>query len=163
MDGKLRNMTSVYLTGEKGILCLYRIGSRVVSNRYIGSAGGHFESCELNDSRACALRELQEELGLTENDVADLQLRYITLRKMNGEIRQNYYFFGRLKQERELQSTEGNLRWIRDEEFTDLPMPVSAKHMILHYLREGRNTDLLYAGITEQSGTAFVPMVDFDG
>ena len=163
MDGKLRNMTSVYLTGEKGILCLYRIGSRVVSNRYIGSAGGHFESCELNDARACALRELQEELGLTENDVADLQLRYITLRKMNGEIRQNYYFFGRLKQERELQSTEGNLRWIRDEEFTDLPMPVSAKHMILHYLREGRNTDLLYAGITEQSGTAFVPMVDFDG
>ena len=163
MDGKLRNMTSVYLTGEKGILCLYRIGSRVVSSRYIGSAGGHFESCELNDARACALRELQEELGLTENDVADLQLRYITLRKMNGEIRQNYYFFGRLKQERELQSTEGNLRWIRDEEFTDLPMPVSAKHMILHYLREGRNTDLLYAGITEQSGTAFVPMVEFDG
>ena len=163
MDGKLRNMTSVYLTGEKGILCLYRIGSRVVSNRYIGSAGGHFESCELTDARACALRELQEELGLTENDVADLQLRYITLRKMNGEIRQNYYFFGRLKQERELQSTEGNLRWIRDEEFTDLPMPVSAKHMILHYLREGRNTDLLYAGITEQSGTAFVPMVEFDG
>ena len=163
MNPRLRNMTSVYLTGEKGILCLYRIGSRVVSNRYIGSAGGHFESCELNDARACALRELQEELGLTENDVADLQLRYITLRKMNGEIRQNYYFFGRLKQERELQSTEGNLRWIRDEEFTDLPMPVSAKHMILHYLREGRNTDLLYAGITEQSGTAFVPMVEFDG
>ena len=62
-----------------------------------------------------------------------------------------------------MQSTEGNLRWIRDEEFTDLPMPVSAKHMILHYLREGRNTDLLYAGITEQSGTAFVPMVEFDG
>ena len=29
MDGKLRNMTSVYLTGEQGILCLYRMGSRV--------------------------------------------------------------------------------------------------------------------------------------
>jgi hypothetical protein len=42
-------------------------------------------------------------------------------------------------------------------------MPVSAKHMILHYLREGRNTNLLYAGITEESGTAFVPMVEFDG
>ena len=163
MDGKLRNMTSVYLTGEQGILCLYRIGSRVVSNRYIGSAGGHFENCELNDARACALRELQEELGLTENDVEGLKLRYITLRKMNGEIRQNYYFFGRLKQERELQSTEGTLRWIRDEEFADLPMPVSAKHMTLHYLREGRNTNLLYAGITEESGTVFVPMVEFDG
>ncbi len=163
MDGKLRNMTSVYLTGEKGILCLYRIGSRVVSNRYIGSAGGHFESSELNDARSCALREMQEELGLTENDVADLKLRYITLRKMNGEIRQNYYFFGRLKQDRELRSTEGTLRWVQDEEFEDLPMPVSAKHMILHYLKEGRQTSHLYAGITEVTGTAFVPMVEFEG
>lgn len=163
MDGKLRNMTSVYLTGEKGILCLYRIGSRVVSDKYIGSAGGHFEKCELNDARACALRELNEELGLSESDVDGLKLRYITLRQMNGEIRQNYYFFGRLKVDRDLQSTEGTLRWIRDEEFENLKMPVSAKHMILHYLKEGRNTDLLYAGITEEKGTAFVPLVEFEG
>ena len=47
MDGKLRNMTSVYLTGEKGILCLYRIGSSVANNKYIGSDGGHFEEAEL--------------------------------------------------------------------------------------------------------------------
>ena len=163
MDGKLRNMTSVYLTGERGILCLYRIGSRVVSNRYIGSAGGHFENHELNDAKACALREMQEELGLTENDVEGLKLRYITLRKMNGEIRQNYYFFGRLKRERELQSTEGNLRWVRNDEFFDLPMPVSAKHMILHYLKEGRNNDLLYAGFTEENGTVFMPLMEFEG
>jgi 8-oxo-dGTP diphosphatase len=163
MDGKLRNMTSVYLTGEKGILCLYRIGSRVVCDRYIGSAGGHFEQSELNDARACALREMQEELGLSESDVEGLKLRYITLRKMNGEIRQNYYFFGKLKADRELQSTEGTLRWVRDEEFEDLKMPVSAKHMILHYLKEGRNTNLLYAGITEETGTTFVPMVEFEG
>ena len=163
MDGMLRNMTSVYLTGEKGILCLYRIGSRVVSNRYIGSAGGHFEASELNDARACALREMQEELGLTENDVEGLKLRYITLRKMNGEIRQNYFFFGKLTTDRELQSTEGDLRWVADGEFAELPMPVSAKHMILHYLKAGRNTDLLYAGITEETGTTFVPMVEFEG
>ena len=83
MDGKLRNMTSVYLTGEQGILCLYRIGSRVANNLYVGSAGGHFEQGELNDARACALREMREELGLTEADVADLKLRYITLRLKN--------------------------------------------------------------------------------
>ncbi len=163
MDGKLRNMTSVYLTGERGILCLYRIGSRVVSDKYIGSAGGHFEKNELNDARACALRELNEELGLCEADIDGLKLRYITLRRMNGEIRQNYYFFGKLKTDRQLQSTEGNLRWIKDEEFEDLKMPVSAKHMILHYLKEGRFTDFLYAGITEEDGTAFVPMVEFEG
>lgn len=160
---KLRNMTSVYLTGEQGILCLYRVGSRVVSNRYIGSAGGHFEKEELNDPRACVLREMGEELGLTEADVEDLKLRYITHRYMNGEIRQNYYYFARLKDPRPLSSTEGTLRWVRPEELSELPMPVSAKHMILHYWKTGRFTDILYGGITEETGTAFVPMRQFEG
>ena len=90
MDGKLRNMTSVYFTGELGILCLYRIGSRVANNKFIGAAGGHFGKEELNDPRACVLREMQEELGITDADVIDLRLRYITYRLKDGEIRQNY-------------------------------------------------------------------------
>ena len=163
MDGKLRNMTSVYLTGEQGILCLYRIGSRVVRDRYIGSAGGHFEKDELGDARACVLRELSEELGLTEADVEGLKLRYITLRQMNDEIRQNYYFFGALKGSHSLHSTEGILRWVKEEEFETLPMPVSAKHMILHYLSVGRFNETLYAGVTEEQGTAFVPLREFEG
>lgn len=163
MDGKLRNMTSVYLTGEKGILCLYRIGSRVANNKFIGSAGGHFEKDELNDPRSCVLREMREELGLLESDVEDLSLRYITYRLKDGEIRQNYYFFARLKEDRQLQSTEGNLQWIPYDGFADLDMPVSAKHMIMHYLNEGRFDDVLYAGITEPDSTRFVPMMDFEG
>ena len=162
MDGKLRNMTSVYLTGEQGILCLYRIGSRVANNLYVGSAGGHFEQGELNDARQCALREMQEELGLTESDVADLKLRYITLRLKNGEIRQNYYFFGKLLSNRELESSEGNLHWFTYEEAEHLHMPASAKHMMLHYLKMGRFDENLYAGITDDAGTRFVVMKDFE-
>lgn len=163
MDGKLRNMTSVYLTGERGILCLYRIGSRVANNKYIGSAGGHFEKDELNDAYRCALREMREELGLGESDVEGLKLRYITLRLKNNEIRQNYYFFGSLKKDRELQSTEGKLEWFSCDAAEDLEMPASAKHMLLHYLKVGRFDDNLYAGISEADGTRFVPMKEFEG
>lgn len=162
MDGKLRNMTSVYLTGERGILCLYRIGSRVANNLYVGSAGGHFEQGELNDARQCILREMQEELGLKEADVADMKLRYITLRLKNGEIRQNYYFFGKLLSDRELESTEGNLRWFTYEEAEFLHMPASAKHMMLHYLKTGRFDENLYAGVTDNDGTRFVIMEEFE-
>lgn len=162
MDIRLRNMTSVYLVREGEVLCLYRIGSRVVSNKYIGSAGGHFEKEELNDPKACVLRELKEELGLTEEDLEGLRLRYITHRLMNGEIRQNYYFFGRLKEDRELSSTEGTLRWVPFAEVPELPMPVSAKHMILHYLKEGRFTDHVYCGVTEEAGTNFVVLREFE-
>ena len=161
MDIKLRNMTSVYLTGEKGILCLYRIGSRVANNKYIGSAGGHFEPEELNDPRACVLREMEEELGLTECDVEGMTLRYVTLRNMAGEIRQNYYFFARLKEDRPLASTEGRLEWIAPERFETLEMPLTARHIILHYLREGQYNDTLYGGITEEQGTTFLPLEEF--
>lgn len=162
MDGKLRNMTSVYLTGEKGILCLYRIGSRVANNKYVGSAGGHFEKEELNNARQCVLREMQEELGLSESDVEGMALRYITLRLKNGEIRQNYYFFGKLNSNKPLQSTEGNLEWFSYEDAEKLEMPASAKHMMLHYLKVGRFDDNLYAGITDDAGTRFVIMKEFE-
>jgi 8-oxo-dGTP diphosphatase len=158
---KLRNMTSLYLTGEKGVLCLYRMGSRVANNKYIGSAGGHFEPAELNDPRACILREMKEELGLTEGDVEGMSLRYITLRRMEGEVRQNYYFFARLKEDRELHSTEGRLEWVNPDRIPELEMPVTAKDMILHYLREGQFTDILYGGITREQGTVFLPLEEF--
>jgi len=163
MDVKLRNMTSVYFVREGEVLCLFRIGSRVANNRYVGAAGGHFEPEELNDPRACVLREMQEELGLTEADTENLTLRYITYRMVEGELRQNYYFFAKLKEDRPLTSTEGNLRWVPFEEVPQLPMPVSARPMLLHYLAEGRFTQELYAGITEAAGTRFVPLAEFEG
>ena len=164
MIPKLRNMTSLYLVREDAVLCLYRIGSRVFSaSRYIGSCGGHFEEAELNDPQKCVLREMEEELGLKEEDIEGLRLRYITHRLAKGEIRQNYYFFARLKEEKELVSNEGQLRWVSYEEIPSLQMPVSARHMILHYLSIGRFDDNIYCGVTEEKGTNFVNMLEFEG
>ena len=155
-------MTSVYFTNDTGILCLYRIGSRIANNLYVGAAGGHFEREELNDPKRCVLRELREELGLGEGDISHLRLRYITHRLKNGEIRQNYYYFAKLKNEKTLCSTEGELKWISYDNIPKLQMPVSAKAMIMHYLQTGRYNDTLYCGITEEEKTVFVPMKDFE-
>lgn len=159
---KLRNMTSVFLVGDEGLLCLYRIGSRVANNLYIGSAGGHFEQGELNDPRACVLREMKEELGLAEDEIRDLTLRYVTLRLKNGEIRQNYYYFARLMTDRPLRSTEGILEWVPYERLPELAMPASAKLMLLHYLQEGRYTDEIYGAVTSSGVTRFVPLKEFE-
>ena len=162
MDGKLRNMTSLYLVKADEVLCLYRMGSRVADQRYVGSAGGHFEENEISDARACVLREAREELGLLEQDLQDLKLRYITYRLKNGEIRQNYYFFASLKESRPLVRTEGELRWVPFSQTHTLHMPVSAYHMLQHYVKIGRFDSILYAGITEETGTSFVPMTEFE-
>ncbi len=157
----LRNMTSVYFTNDSGIWCLFRIGSRVADRLYVGAAGGHFEEYELNSPTQCVLREMKEELGLSSDDISDLRLRYITSRLKNNEIRQNYYFFARLNTEKPLSSNEGNLLHFSYEQMKTLPMPVSARNMMDHYLKEGRYTDYLYAGITEKEGTRFAVMEEF--
>ncbi len=43
MNGKLRNMTCIYIRYENKMLLLYRQGGRVVNNVWTASAGGHFE------------------------------------------------------------------------------------------------------------------------
>ena len=94
MDGKLRNMTSVYLLQKDKILLLHRLGSKVVGNSYVGAAGGHFEPGEISDARACVRRERKEETGLDELALEDLTMRYVTLRLKNGEVSVNIDFQG---------------------------------------------------------------------
>lgn len=162
MNGKLRNMTSIYLRRGDRFLLLYRVGSKVIGNSYTGTAGGHFEFEELNDARACVLRELQEETGLAEQDIKGLSMRYITLRLKNGEVRQNYYFFAELADHVEtVSSNEGELRWFATEDMEELEMPHTAKYMILHYLKTGQYTDCLYGGSTTENGVVFTELEEF--
>ncbi len=161
---KLRNMTSIYLRRGDKFLLLYRVGSRVIGNSYTGTAGGHMEESELNEPRACVLRELQEETGLAEKDVENLQFRYITLRLKNGEVRQNYYFFADLAEHvdaEKLISNEGELQWFDISEVENLNMPHSAKYMLLHYIKTGQYNDCLYGGTTTENGVEFTELREF--
>ena len=162
MNIKLRNMASVYLLNEEKILFLYRIGSRIANNLYVGTAGGHFEKEELNNPVGCVLRELYEETGLAEEDIENLTLRYVTFRLKDNEIRQNYYFFANLKNiNKKISSTEGILEWIELKDVCSLEMPCSAKYMMEHFVSVGRNTSCLYGGITTEKGIDFKEMRDF--
>lgn len=144
------------------MLLLYRIGSKVIKDSYTGAAGGHFEREELNDPKACVLRELYEETGLTENDIENLALRYVTLRIKNDEIRQNYYFFADLKNPRiTITSNEGNLEWVDFDKAMLLDMPFSSKYVVEHYIKTGRNTSALYCGTANENGVTFTELYDF--
>lgn len=154
-------MTSLFFIREDGLLCLYRIGSRVADHLYVGACGGHFEESELSSPESCVLREMEEELGLFPEDIRDLTLRYMTVRYMGPEIRQNYYFFARLNSNRELSSREGELHFFTWEELKTIPMPVSARQMMDHFLQVGRFDENLYAGITEPGGSRFVKLQHF--
>lgn len=163
MNGALRNMTSIYISKGNKMLLLYRQGGRVVNDVWVGSAGGHFEEYELNDARVCVLRELEEELGITEKEIENLCLRYVTLRRSKGEIRQNYYFFADLKDglSREFFSNEGVSRWFPVSELTTLEMPFTSKYVIEHYLKVGCKTHMIYGGIADGEKVVFTEMPEF--
>ncbi len=160
----LRNMTSIYLLCGDQILLLYREGSRVANHKYVSSAGGHMEQGELNDPRACMLRELREELGLGEDALENLRLRYITQRLKGGEVRQIYYYFAEIDDKSLVHdSSEGKLKWVALDEACALSMPVTAKRMLEHYISEGRFTDCLYAGATTPDDMVFTVLEEFEG
>lgn len=157
-------MTALYVTDRTDaenpkMLMLYRIGSKVVDPSWCG-IGGHFEPEEVNDARACVLREVNEEIGLTEDELTDLRLRYIALRQKNGEIRHNYYFFADLKPgvQVELTCGEGIPKWVEYAEVNRLNMPYSAKYALEHYMEIGRYTENVYVGTAYTGGMDFAAL-----
>lgn len=154
---KFRNMAGVYLLNSRKILLLYRQGSRVVDHLWIPSAGGHLEEYEINDPKACVLRELNEEMGLCEGDLQNLRLKYIILRKTNGEIRVNYYFFADLARQGNvsLKSNEGVLKWFETDELEELEMPFTSKPVLRHYFTSGIFDDRIYVGTANEKDVDF--------
>lgn len=157
----LRNMASVFLIRQEKVLMMYRVGSRAVPPSWVG-VGGHFEPEELNDPRACVLRELREEIGILAEDLEDLRLRYIVLHRLKHEVRQNYYYFAGLLSEKEIapHSDEGTLSWQELSRFETLTMPRTVRGMLCHYRSTGRHTQELYTGISGREGVSFSRLED---
>jgi 8-oxo-dGTP diphosphatase len=147
---------------QNKILLLYRVGSKVVPPSWCG-IGGHFERDELNNPKACVLRELFEETGITESDIETVKLKYITLRMKNNEIRQNYYYFTELRNTQIdiSRCTEGKLEWINFDEALNKEMPFTAKECLKHYFSIGKEDNKLYAGTATINGVNFDELKEF--
>lgn len=125
--------------------------------------GGHFEKDELNNPKACVLRELFEETGITESDIGSVNLKYITLRMKNNEIRQNYYYFTELHNTQIdiNECDEGTLEWVDMNRVLDREMLFTAKECLKHYLSIGKDDNKLYIGVATDSSINFIELTEF--
>lgn len=140
-----RVMTSVFLVRDGQLLLLFRRGSRAIPDSWVG-VGGHVEPTELADPAHAALREVEEEIGVSGDQLSDLSLRYVALRDSGVEVRTTYYFTARLGIDVMVpeQCDEGDLCWYSlDGVPADLDMPPTARAALRHWLDVGQHDDTL--------------------
>ena len=166
----LRNMTSIYIFNDDKILFIRKTQSTIfsISNELWCGIGGHFENDEMNNPKDCVIRELFEETSIKESDIKDLTLKYITIRKKDTEIRQQYIFFADLANTNINlpECDEGELHWIKTEDILKLKMSFTNAQCLEHYFQTGKNDKFIYAGVAntknDMPNMVFTPLQDFD-
>lgn len=141
-------------------MLLYRRGSRAIDDSWVG-IGGHIEPGEVEDPTAAALREMEEEIGVSPEQIDDLALRYVALRDTGTELRHTYYFTATLQPDASLpvDCAEGDLQWFELASVpSDLEMPPTARLAFAHWLRDGRHDDALRFIVIDANGQQVGPI-----
>ena len=137
-----RLTAGAYLTcGDKILLMKRSLHKKLGPGMWAGM-GGHMEPADITDPRALdmmqvCLREVQEETGITPDNIHNLKLRYITMRKSpdRPEVWINYAYFGTLASEIPPPTCdEGIFHWVNMQDILALPMTNVIKETLRHWL-----------------------------
>jgi len=149
---KLRKMAGAFLTYEDEILLIQRGLHKKLAPGMWSCVGGHIECEEHDNPLAACFREVEEETGITQSLISNLSLRYITTRKIDGEIRTGYYFFGEVKYRCALpECAEGTLHWVKIAEMPSLKMTFSIKSISTHWQNNQNDTNIFLCGINREN------------
>jgi 8-oxo-dGTP diphosphatase len=114
--------TLFLLRGERWLLLQRAPHKRFAPGRWTG-LGGRVEPGELGNLRGAALREFEEETGLSADALENLCLRRVLLHNRPGEpLTALVYFTARLNLDTRPRCTEGTLHWVLPRDFAALDL-----------------------------------------
>ena len=157
---KVRILTSAFLICDNKVLLMKRGLHKKFGPGNWAGIGGHIEIEDIADyhsmdfSEAC-YRELKEETGIEKTSAPNLQLKYISIRKVDGEIRYIYHYFTTVETEFSLPDCdEGALFWIDKEQIDELPMTVSVKVPLMNWLENSSDEAVRLVVVNKENDAA---------
>jgi 8-oxo-dGTP diphosphatase len=136
MDSKIitENMAGAFLQNNGNYLLLLRSPNKKLAPNLWSCPGGHIETNEFNDPLETCYREIEEETGIKRENIYDLKLRYIIIRQSKNTIRQSYVYFGSTNESKLIDTEEGTLHWIPQNELLNREYTKTFTEMIKHYV-----------------------------
>jgi 8-oxo-dGTP diphosphatase len=110
------------------------------------------EPAELNDPLTACFREIEEETGINRANIINLELLYIIIRRRADRISQMYIYFGETAQTDIVQTDEGELFWIPEEELLDREYTNTFAAMLRHCTARAPDDRAVYIGAAENDG-----------
>ena len=146
----LVNGAATFLQRGDAYLLMKRAPNRKIAPGVWSGVGGHMECAELNDPQAACLREVWEETGIAAEQIRNLSLRYVILRRQRDAIRQTYIYFGETDAKAVDKTDEGKLYWIPESDLLKRTYTATFQAMLEHYLTTP--DERVVIGVAENDG-----------
>jgi 8-oxo-dGTP diphosphatase len=159
-------MVTAYIINNNDILMMQRSMNKKFAPGVWAGIGGHVEPNEVNDPQETCIREIYEETGISKENLFDLKLKYIILRKSKLEIRIQYVYTAKTNIRKVIDTDEGTLFWINKNDILDRDLSTTVRMTLDHYLKyEDTLDDILVGTVSsekEQPKINWVPLQDWE-
>ena len=142
----LQNSSGAFLKNGTKYLLMKRSPNRNIAPNLWSCIGGHMEKDELNNPLEACFREIQEETGIKRENIFNIKLRYLVIRQYNNIIRQNYVYFGDTDIMEYINTEEGTLHWVNEEDLLTKEYTKTYTEMVKHYLKN-KNYEKIIVGV----------------
>ena len=152
---------AILVYGSKVLLLKRGLHKKLAPGLWAG-IGGHIDLTDIQNPRALDIiktcyREVYEETGIHKSDIKDLKLRYIAVRKVDGEIRWHHHFIGKLETEIALPNCdEGELHWVEKNDIPNLAMTTTVKEALKHWLLYPEAEDVFLIAVNKSNDSATI-------
>ena len=146
----LQNGSGAFLKNGDSYLLMKRSPDRKIAPNVWSCIGGHMENNELNNPFETCLREIEEEAGIKRQNISFLKLRYLLiLQKNKNIIRQYYIYFGETNTREFINTNEGVLHWVKENELLEYEFSKTFSEMVEHFIENRNNfSEKVIVGIT---------------